>query len=227
MNFKVRMVCATRESAEDFAARSALGRSLRLYGPLCELRLFPRNIAGLPLIYNIAIREAAADPAILVFVHDDVHLLDFYWPTRIYNGLAKFDIIGLAGNRRRVDRQPAWRFLDDRFTRDDRDNLSGVIAHGKSWPADYISAYGTPGHEVKLLDGVLLAASSEALIAKNLFFDERFDFHFYDLDFCRSAEQRGLRMGTWGISVMHESDGTFGSPAWREGYARYLSKWRS
>lgn len=227
MSFKVRVVCATRETAEDFAARCALGRSLRLYGPLCELRLFPRNIAGLPLIYNTAIREAAADPAILVFMHDDVHLLDFYWPTRIYNGLAKFDIIGLAGNRRRVDRQPAWRFLDDRFTRDDRDNLSGVIAHGRSWPADYISAYGTPGYEVKLLDGVMLAAHSETLISKNLFFDERFDFHFYDLDFCRSAEERGLRMGTWGISVMHESDGTFGSPAWRDGYARYLSKWRS
>jgi hypothetical protein len=227
MSTKVRVVCATRETVDDFAARSALGRSLRLYGTLFELRLFPCNTAGLPLAYNTAIREAAADPAILVFVHDDVHLLDFYWPTRIYNGLAKFDIIGLAGNRRRVDRQPAWRFLDDSFTRDDRGNLSGVIAHGKSWPADYISAYGPPGHEVKLLDGVMLAARSETLLFKNLFFDEIFDFHFYDLDFCRSAEQRELRMGTWGISAMHESDGTFGSPAWLEGYSRYLSKWKS
>jgi hypothetical protein len=34
-------------------------------------------------------------------------------------------------------------------------------------------------------------------------------------------------MGTWGISVMHESNGSFGTPAWREGYTRYLSKWRS
>jgi hypothetical protein len=48
----------------------------------------------------MAIREAATDPAILVFIHDDVHLLDFYWPTRLHHGLAKFDILGLAGNRR-------------------------------------------------------------------------------------------------------------------------------
>ena len=227
MSFDIRLVCATRETAEDFSARSALGRSLELYASLFQLRLFPSNSRGLPSVYNTAIRESAANPAILVFIHDDVHLLDFYWPTRIFNGLQKFDIIGLAGNRRRLDRQPGWRFLDDTFARDDRQNLSGIVAHGKHWPADYIGAYGSPGHEVKLLDGVLLAARSETLLANDLLFDEIFAFHFYDLDFCRSAEQRGLRMGTWGISVMHESDGAFGTPAWREGYARYLSKWKS
>jgi len=25
---------------------------------------------------------------------------------------------------------------------------------------------------------------------------------------------------------MHESDGAFGTPEWREGYTRYLSKWK-
>ena len=220
------MICATREASDSFATATALGRSLSLYSPLYELRLFPQNSAGLPHVYNTAIREAAEDPAILVFAHDDIHLLDFYWPTRIAQGLAKFDILGLVGNRRRAARQPAWRYVDDNFTRDDRENLSGVIAHGKNWPADYISAYGPPGHEVKLLDGVMLAAHSETLIARQLFFDEAFDFHFYDLDFCRTAEQRGLRMGTWGISVMHESSGVFGTPGWRESYGRYLAKWK-
>jgi glycosyl transferase family 2 len=226
MSALVRIVCATRETQEGFATRTALGRSLALYSPLYELRLFPRNSLGLPRVYNTAIREAAADPAILVFTHDDLHLLDFYWPTRIINGLAKFDVLGLAGNRRRVPRQPAWRFVDESFTRDDRDNLSGVVAHGKNWPAEYISAYGPPGHEVKLLDGVMLAARSDTLLAKNALFDEAFDFHFYDLDFCRTAELRGLTMGTWGISVMHESNGVFGTPEWRRGYERYLSKWQ-
>jgi len=223
----VRVVCATRETAEDFASKTALGRSLALYSPLYELRLFPRNSSGLPLVYNAAIRESSSNPAILVFVHDDVHLLDFYWPVRIAQGLAKFDILGLAGNRRRVAGQPAWRFIDDKLTRDERDNLSGVVAHGKNWPADYISAYGPPGHEVKLLDGVLIAARSDTLLSKNVLFDEAFDFHFYDLDFCRAAELRGLRMGTWGISVMHESNGAFGTAGWQSGYRRYLAKWKT
>jgi GT2 family glycosyltransferase len=227
MNPRVRLVCASRETASRFATGTALGRSLALYPSLYELRLFPENSLGLPTLYNTAIREAAADPAILVFIHDDIHLLDFYWPTRIVNGLAKFDIIGLAGNRRRVDGQPAWRFTDDKFSRDDREHLSGVVAHGRNWPADYISAYGLPGHEVKLLDGMMLAAQAETLLSHKVFFDERFDFHFYDLDFCRTAEQQGLRMGTWGISVMHESDGVFGSDSWHQGHAKYLAKWKS
>jgi hypothetical protein len=79
---------------------------------------------------------------------------------------------------------------------------------------------------VKLLDGVLLAAHSETLISKNLRFDERFDFHFYDLDFCRQAEAKHLRLGTWPLSLIHESAGQFGSPAWREAYAKYLDKWK-
>jgi hypothetical protein len=227
MGAKVRVVCATRETEKNFSVKTALGRSLALYGTLFELRLFPSNSSGLPHAYNAAIRESESHPAILVFVHDDVHLLDFYWPARIGQGLCNFDVIGVAGNRRRVPGQPAWRFLDDRFTRDERENLSGVVALGRGWPADRINGYGVPGHEVKLLDGVLLAARSETLLAKQVLFDEAFDFHFYDLDFCRTAETRGLRMGTWAIDVMHESDGAFGTADWREGYQRYLAKWQS
>jgi hypothetical protein len=71
----------------------------------------------------------------------------------------------------------------------------------------------------------LLAARSETLLAKGVEFDERFDFHFYDMDFCRTAERQALRMGTWSLSVIHESGGTYGTPAWRGAYQRYLDKW--
>jgi hypothetical protein len=226
MNAKVRVVCATRETAENFPVKTALGRSLALYGTLFELRLFPSNSRGLPHAYNADISESESDLAILVFVHDDLHLLDFHWPARIAQGLSKFDVIGVAGNRRRVPGQPAWRFLDDRFTRDQRENLSGVVALGRGGPADRVNGYGVPGHEVKLLDGVLLAARSETLRSKQVLLDEAFDLHFCDLDLCRTAEIRGLRMGTWAIDVMHESDGAFGTAGWRQGYQRYIAKWQ-
>jgi hypothetical protein len=226
MGVKIRIVCATRQPAEQFAANTALGRSLALYRfPFLELRLFPNNSAGLPVVYNTALNESVGNPAILVFIHDDVHLLDFYWPERVLQGLQNFDIIGLAGNKRRVPSQPSWMFLDDRFTRDAAENFSGVVAHGKSWPAQIISYYGTPGQEVKLLDGLMLAANSETLLAKSVRFDEKFDFHFYDLDFCRQAENQNLRMGTWPIQVMHESGGALGTPGWRLCYENYLAKW--
>lgn len=228
MSLKIRIVCATRATPEGFAAETALGRSLALYRfPFVELRLFANNSAGLPQVYNTALRESVGDPAILVFIHDDIHLLDFFWPERIVGGLNTFDIIGLAGNKRRVPHQPSWMFLDDKFTRDAPENLSGVVSHGTGWPAQGISYYGAPGVEVKIMDGLMLAAHSETLRSRGVFFDETFDFHFYDLDFCRQAESRNLRMGTWPIQVMHESAGAFGSPGWHQGYARYFGKWKS
>jgi hypothetical protein len=72
-----------------------------------------------------------------------------------------------------------------------------------------------------------LAARSEMLLANDLHFDERFDFNFYDLDFCREAEVRKLRMGTCTVSVVHESPGNFDTPSWRSGYQKYLDKWKS
>jgi Glycosyltransferase like family len=228
MSVTIRIVCATRESAEDFPTKTALGRSLLLYRwPFIEIRLFPNNSAGLPTLYNSVLRESADKPAILIFIHDDIHLLDFFWPERVVGGLNKFDIIGLAGNKRRLPRQPGWMFIDEKFTRDSPENLSGVVSHGTGWPALGIDYYGTPGVEVKMMDGLMLAAHSETLLSQRIFFDESFDFHFYDLDFCRQAERRKLRMGTWPIQVMHESCGAYGSPDWRRGYEKYLAKWKA
>ena len=223
---KIRVVCATRCAANEFFTATALGRSLSLYRrPSIELRLFERNTLGLPQVYNTAIRESNVDPALLLFVHDDIHLCDFYWPDFLTEALNVFELVGLAGNRRRVPRQPAWAFIDERFTWDRPENLSGVVGHGQGFPPATLSVFGPTRQSVKLLDGLLLAIHSETLQSKQLRFDERFDFHFYDMDFCREAERLGVRMGTWSISVIHESGGNFGTEGWWRGYTRYLEKW--
>jgi hypothetical protein len=228
---KIRFVVATRTSRDEFFAHTALGRSLAIYGvgsnPQIELRLFERNSLGLPVRYNQALVEAASDPAVLAFSHDDVHLCDFFWAAQVVHALARFEIVGLAGNKRRVPRQPAWPFVDENFTWDRPDNLSGVVGHGTGFPCTHLSAYGAPCQPVKLLDGLLLFARSQVLLDKDLRFDERFDFHFYDMDFCRQAEVKNVTMGTWSLSVVHESGGDFGSPGWRDSYGKYLDKWRS
>jgi hypothetical protein len=228
MGLKIRFVCATRATQEDFFAKTALGRSLTLLARVVsvDIRLFPSNSTGLPVLYNTALREAVQDPAILIFAHDDIHICDFFWASSIVGGLQHFDILGLAGTRRRLPRQPAWLFTDTDMTRD-AEYLSGVVGHGTGFPPEDITVFGPPFQEVKLLDGVMLVARSETLLSKGISFDERFDFHFYDMDFCRQAELQNLRMGTWSISVIHESAGTFGSPAWHAAYRRYLEKWGS
>lgn len=223
---KIRLVIATRASEAEFFSSTATGRSLAFNRPsFIDLRLFPENKRGLPALYNEVIRDSAADPATLVFAHDDLHLLDYYWCGRIQEGLADFQILGAAGNVRRVPMQPAWGFVDTKFTWDERKNLSGVIGHGKSFPPADFSVYGPPRQKVKLLDGLLLACESQLLIENDLYFDERFSFHFYDLDFCRQAELMDISCGTWDLSLIHESGGNFSSEAWRKAYAIYIDKW--
>jgi len=56
-------------------------------------------------------------------------------------------------------------------------------------------------------------------------FDPRFDFHFYDMDFCRTARKAGLRLGTWPICLTHQSGGNFASDAWKEKCRLYREKW--
>lgn len=222
----IQLVTATRKSQQEFITHSALGRSLQLYRhqPGWNLRLFAHNRRPLPDVYNEAIDLARKDPAILVFIHDDAYLNDFYWRERVADGLAMFDVIGIAGNRRRVPAQPAWCFIDDKLTWDDRANLSGAVAHGRAFPCP-ISFYGPSGQACKLLDGIFLAVDSETANKSGLKFDRHFPFHFYDLDFCRQAERLGLSMGTWPISVIHESGGAFGSAQWNFSYRLYLEKY--
>ena len=222
----IRIVCGTRVSEQEFSTETALGRSLLIHqsaNPV-EIRLFAENTQGLSTIYNRVIDEARDNPAILVFIHDDVHLCDFLWSERIREGVAAFDIVGLAGNTRRVEGQPAWAFIDDRFTWDQACFLSGMVGHGNSFPC-VVSNFGPVPQPCKLLDGLLLAADSERLEQAGVRFDEQFEFHFYDMDFCRSAELNGMSMGTWPLSVVHESAGAFGTPAWRESFRRYQEKY--
>lgn len=223
---KIRVVCATRSTSDAFHTQTALGRSLAFcrYTDV-EIRIFDRNTRGLASVYNEALQESIHDPAILVFVHDDVHLCDFFWPQRIAAAVRSFDLIGLAGNKRRLPNQPSWSFVDSTFTWDAFENLSGTVAHGVGYPPSNLTLFGPTGQEVKLLDGVLLAAASPLFHEHHLAFDERFDFHFYDLDICRQFERANLRMGTWPIAIVHESLGNCESEQWREGYKKYLEKW--
>jgi len=223
---KTILVVATRASVDEFWTQTATGRSLTCNRPTgLSVHLFANNKLGLPYVYNQAIRACIGKPSTLVFAHDDVHFLDFFWCNRIAEGLTQFDIVGVAGNKRRLPKQSSWAFVNEGLTWDARENLSGVVGHGNTFPPSNLSRFGPSRQPVKLLDGLLLAVKSETLLSNGVFFDETFDFHFYDLDLCRQAELKSLSCGTWDLSVIHESGGHFGSPGWRNGYKRYLEKW--
>ena len=222
----IEIVSATRKPEKEFRNRTPLGISIRRLAHDTRLvaHVAFENRRGLPEIYNERIAAAGADD-ILVFMHDDVWIDDSFFGDRIVGGLEVFDVIGIAGNRRRMPMQPSWAFLHTTRDWDDRANLSGCVAHGKH-PFGAISYFGPVPGECELLDGVLLAARKSVLAASDVGFDPRFDFHFYDMDFCRSARARGLRLGTWPISITHQSGGALGGAIWMEQYSAYLAKWK-
>ncbi|MFM1856875.1 MAG: hypothetical protein RLZ83_2184, partial [Pseudomonadota bacterium] len=156
-------VTASRHSREDFAHKSALQRSLaRLanHTPAAAgvepiaLRVYPHNRLPLPVVYNEAV-ALADDQDIMIFVHDDVWIDDWHVGHRLHEALLRFDVVGVAGNRRRTPRQESWWWVGDTRQRDTV-FLSGSIIQGPPG-GGLLNIYGHAPARVRSLDGVFLA----------------------------------------------------------------------
>jgi hypothetical protein len=226
-------VTATRMNTSEFDASSPLARSLKVLAQLTPIRLqiATENTSPLAYVYNAAIESSSPDE-ILVFVHDDVSVDDWMVGARLAEALARFDVVGVAGNRRRQQGQETWymqpgRVVDGKRHIKDFDDgwLSGVVRHGTQGKSG-MTIYGPAPASVCLLDGMFLAARGDVLKARGVRFDPELAFHFYDLDFCRTAEQAGLKLGTWPMALTHSSGGdSVYSNAWATACLAYLKKW--
>jgi hypothetical protein len=201
-----------------------------------------RNNSGLPEIFNKGIdhylnlahsqsRDAASkdnpdlrSEQILVFCHDDIWIDDSQIGEHLISAIGHFDIAGVAGCETRVSNQAAWSFQDPGCSVPVA-NASGMIAHG-THPSGEISYYGPSCRPCELLDGVFIAVRLNTFQRyPQLRFDCQFSFHFYDIDFCRTALLMGLRMGTWPIAITHSSKGSYKGALWQESYESYIAKW--
>jgi predicted O-linked N-acetylglucosamine transferase (SPINDLY family)/molybdenum cofactor biosynthesis enzyme MoaA len=220
------IISATRDSEEVFWASSALGVSLKRHMKQ-DARIVPHvyyeNKRGLSEVFNEAV-AMAPDNALVIFAHDDIWLDQHAFVHTIQEGLAAYDVIGVAGTARMLPKQPAWLFTDLAFTWEQSAFLRGKVAHGQH-PFGLNTYFGAEKGDCVLMDGVLMAAYKRTLTQANVRHDPQFDFEFYDLDFCRTASQAGLKLGIWPINLTHQSMGNFGKQRWRDKYQTYLSKW--
>jgi GT2 family glycosyltransferase len=231
----IALVSATQLPESIFADGTFLGRSLaRIPADLRpELTIAFANSGsrarGLSEIFNSALDRS--DPRTnLVFLHDDVYLNDWFFAQRVLHALEQFDVVGVAGSVNPDLTQPSWGLAFDADL-NPAGPQPGVYGSGAVNHFDYlspqISVYGPTPLKCRLLDGLLIAVKTSAVKAQGVRFDPRFRFHCYDLDFCRSAAEKGLRIGTWPLSITHRSVGSFRSGEFKKSARLYLEKWQA
>lgn len=227
------VVTATRVASKNFYRDTALGRSvqeLRKSGLTVRVLAKCDNREPLAKIYNSAMCDEFADHTV-VFAHDDIAIHDWHIGSHLALALQQYDIVGLAGSRELLPGQPGWAFPEKVGQWASTTQLLGCIGHDTRMNVNakrkvvMLSRYGKPSGTASLLDGVFLAARMETLLRSEIRFDPQLAFHFYDLDFCRNALNRGLKPGVWPLAVTHYSGGAFGTPSWRSAYQRYCLKW--
>lgn len=223
----IEFVCATRLSPSEFNEGSMLGRSIAplLLTKTASLHVAYQNSQPLASVYNPRIDASTAD--ILIFIHDDVFIRDTLLTQKVSLALSKYDAVGVAGNKRRLQNQPAWAFkYENNQLTWDHPYLSGEIKHGneEKWSHD---TFGPTPAKCKILDGVFLAATTKVLRQNKIYFNPEMAFHFYDLDFCRSLESAGLAATTWPIDIIHGSGGAFNSEPWQAAKVKFFNKWKS
>jgi hypothetical protein len=213
------IVSGTQKSKEDFI-KTELGNSLNYFKDF-KREIFFNNKRGLGEIYNEALEKYKKRDCIIVMVHDDVKLEDVSMQYKLNQAINKFDVIGLAGTSKYTLKSPVL------WHNSEKSNWSGAVAHTnpKEGPDSvFVTPFGPTPRPCIMLDGLFIAINSKKINDK-IRFDERFDFHFYDLDFSITCNQNGLKVGTWPIWCMHNSHGDYQNNSWKKNENIFLQKY--
>jgi hypothetical protein len=214
-------VVATQKTRKNFENSSQIALFLDKAGYSVKTKVFYENTTGLPRLYNSFITEHNKDKNI-IFVHDDVLIEDLFFEEKLKVAFEKYDIVGLAGTKKcDLTKPPAWHLMSDR-----QDHV-GEVAHSKDKHV-WTTCFGSTNSRALLLDGLFLAVNVKKLIENDVKFDERFDFHHYDITFCLRANEKKLKMGVAPIKVTHFGLGdSMNTPEWHKSslkFKEYYSK---
>ncbi|MCQ4164355.1 glycosyltransferase [Tahibacter harae] len=152
---------------------------------------------------------AASRGELLVLCHDDILLLAEDFPARLRAGLARYELLGVAGGTRASG--PTWGWAGP-------PHAHCWVAHRDDAGRGLMLLLGSQGATVDgalLMDGVFIAGHRR--VFEQLPFDaQTFDgFHFYDLDLSWRAAQAGFRCGLClDLGLLHESKGDYNPVYW-------------
>lgn len=168
-------------------------------------RIVYDNKRGLSEIYNEFLYDPAYKNDILLFVHDDVELIDVFMVDKLIN--TPFAVTGLAGTKQiNLACKPAWHLMSE------KEEWVGEVMHSKyddkkDFNVVWTTRFGPTRSRALLIDGLFIAVNVKELTAQNVKFDEEFKFHHYDMAFCLDCNLKKVKIGVLPISVIHHGLG--------------------
>jgi GT2 family glycosyltransferase len=194
------ITCTVDEKRYERFARSFARHFAETPIQLIKITNPPSLAAG----YNMGLKIARGSK--VIFCHDDIEILSPRFAARLLRHLEKWDIVGVAGAARL--RGGLWIAAGQSFIHGQVVQHDGSGRHTLDiFDPDYTAESAV---QALVLDGLFIAARTEA--ARQIGFDEATfrAFHFYDLDFTLRSSLAGYRVGiARDLLLYHDSPGKF------------------
>jgi GT2 family glycosyltransferase len=177
-----------------------------------------KGAAGMAEGYNQGVARSRGE--VLIFSHDDVHLLTPNLAAVLHGHLQSADVLGIAGARKLQSGQ--WVFSGPPY-------VYGQVATPNRADATFeVAIWSAPAPHVggmKALDGVFLCTRRH--VVEQVPFDAQTfrGFHLYDIDFTFRAYQAGFRLAVCcDVHLVHDSSGEFLDDRFQEQYQLFMRK---
>ena len=190
-----------------------------------EASIFYDNKMGLSECYNKVLDNTAGQDTYILFMHDDVYILDTMFQEKLELGFQKYDVLGLAGSSDfNIRRLPIT------WINSPKESWSGGLFHSCVSGSDNIidlkyNFYGEFNKKCFTVDGAFIAVDRKKI--GNVRFQNEFLFDFYDLAFCTECYKAGLSIGTIPLVLCHQSHGGgILKPEYKDVQDNFINKYR-
>jgi len=160
---------------------------------------------------------------IIVFVHEDVRIIDPQFARKIEIVFAQKREVGVLGicGATEITERGGWHLTN-------KDNLRGHLLQEFQGNTNHNIFGGRIGYfdDLCVVDGFCFAVRAK-LFTEGVSFDKSVgDWDFYDLDICLQALEKGYKVATADILLQHKSEGQgILGDAWKQSLPKFIDKW--
>jgi len=188
-----------------------------------ELNIISDNKVGLSTCYNRVLKHPKNFDKICIFMHDDVSLWDITFSEKLIEAHEKCHIIGLAGGPLKEKdekvKSSSWIDLVKK--------VHGCVYHQKD-QTRWATSFGPMPVLVDLVDGLFISVLNDQKFRDSeAYFNEKFEFHHYDIAFGLEAKKAGLRSAVIDLVVLHKGLGdSIQSKEWRDSNKTFAEEYK-